>query len=81
MNDAAILGWFLIKYIEDFKLHSSVGVNGKYPQIHFIPDNERNETGEKIDYEVNSQTKPELFTEIRKDVNKRFNKQKRSMKR
>lgn len=80
MEDAAVLAWFLIKYIEDFKLHSSVGVNGGYPQIHFIPDNERNEDGQKVDYEINPQTKPELFTKIRKDVIHRFNKQKKSMK-
>lgn len=80
MEGAAALAYFIIKRIEDYQLHSSVGV-GKYnPQIWFIPDNERNEKGEKIDYLVDPETRPEQFQRIKKDALKRFSKQKRSLK-
>jgi hypothetical protein len=42
MNQAAELGFFIIKYIEKYKLDNTVGLGtdckNKYPQIHFIPD-------------------------------------------
>jgi len=47
MDKVAALGYFCIKYIEDYKLHSAVGVGEGEPQIHFIPDNERDDSGEK----------------------------------
>jgi 20S proteasome alpha/beta subunit len=80
MERVAGLGYFCIKYIEDYKLHSSVGIGDQEPQIHFIPDNERNTGEEKIDYEVNPETRPELFTRIKKDAIKRFNKNQKGMK-
>jgi hypothetical protein len=45
MNQAAELGYFIIKYIERFQLDNTVGLDDKnckykHPQIHFIPDNE-----------------------------------------
>jgi 20S proteasome alpha/beta subunit len=44
MNQAAELGHFIIKYIEKYQLDNTVGLGSecvnKYPQIHFIPDNE-----------------------------------------
>ena len=72
MSNVATLGWFIIKYIEDYQLHSSVGIGSNYPQIWFIPDNETNEKGEKIDYEVNPETRPKEFKEIKNNVNKNF---------
>jgi 20S proteasome alpha/beta subunit len=72
MSTLAELGWFIIKYIEDYQLDSSVGVGSNYPQIWFIPDNETNENGEKIDYEVNPETRPKEFKEIKNNVNKNF---------
>jgi hypothetical protein len=80
MEKAAGLGYFAIKYIEDFKLHSAVGIDKYYPQIWFVPDNESDEVGEKIDYEVNAQTKPGVFERIKKDAFQRFKRQERSMK-
>jgi 20S proteasome alpha/beta subunit len=77
MEEAAELGWLCIKYIEYYGLHSSVGVEKFAPQIHFIPDEERNESGEKTDYEVNSQTRPELFARIKRNTANKFNKHKR----
>jgi hypothetical protein len=74
MKEAAELGWLCIRYIEYYGLHSSVGVRKFPPQIHFIPDDERNESGEKIDYEVNSQTRPDLFARIKRNTSKKFNK-------
>lgn len=40
MEDVAELGYFIIKYIEEFGLDLSVGVgdNKSYPQIKFLPD-------------------------------------------
>jgi 20S proteasome alpha/beta subunit len=72
MSKVAELGWFIIKYIEDYQLHSSVGIGSEYPQIWFIPDNETNEKGEKIDYEVNPETRPKEFKEIKNNVNRNF---------
>jgi hypothetical protein len=72
MTKVAELGWFLIKYIEDYQLHSSVGIGSNYPQIWFIPDNETNENGEKIDYEISPETKPKELKEIKKNVSKNF---------
>jgi 20S proteasome alpha/beta subunit len=79
MEKAAELGYLCIKYIEDYKLHSSVGIGDGAPQIQFIPDNERDDSGEKADYEVSSETKPELFARIRKNVHKKFNRQKKGL--
>jgi hypothetical protein len=72
MSSIAALGWFIIQYIEDYQLHSSIGIGGNYPQIWFIPDNETNTKGEKVDYEVNPETRPKEFKEIKNDVNKNF---------
>ena len=55
-------------------------VNKGYPQIHFIPDNEKNESGEKIDYPVDPVTRPEQFERIKHNVNKRFKKHARQLK-
>ena len=41
IEQVAELGYFAIKYIEDFKLTQTVGVADKHPQIHYIPDNKR----------------------------------------
>ncbi|MGA9150734.1 MAG: hypothetical protein WBZ36_09155 [Candidatus Nitrosopolaris sp.] len=38
MEQVAELGYFAIKYIEDFGLTQTVGVADKHPQIHYIPD-------------------------------------------
>ena len=80
MERVAGLGYFCIKYIEDYKLHSSVGIGDHEAQIHFIPDSERDSSREKIDYDVNLETRPELFTRIKKDAIKRFNKNQKGMK-
>jgi 20S proteasome alpha/beta subunit len=66
MSSFAALGWFIIQYIEEYQLHSSVGVDKEYPQIWFIPDNEN------IDYEINPETRPKEFKEIKNNVNKNF---------
>jgi hypothetical protein len=47
MEQVAELGYFIIKYIDNFGLNFTVGGE---PVIWFIPDNERDEKGEKIDY-------------------------------
>jgi 20S proteasome alpha/beta subunit len=74
MEEAAELGWLCIKYIEHFRLHSSVGVGKFAPQIWFIPNDERNEKGEKKDYQLNAKTKPEVFAKIKRNTTTTFNK-------
>jgi 20S proteasome alpha/beta subunit len=80
MEEAVELGYLCIKYIEDFKLHSSVGIDKYNPQLWLIPDDERDEHGEKIDYEIKPETRPKQFERIKKNAFKKFNKLKRSMK-
>jgi 20S proteasome alpha/beta subunit len=63
MKEASSLGYFIIKHIEDNKLHSAVGIEKHPPHIWFIPDDERKD-GKKVDYEVRPDNKPELFQEI-----------------
>lgn len=46
MEQVAELGYFIIKYLEDSKLDTSVGVGDKRPQIWFIPNNVPNEAPE-----------------------------------
>jgi len=74
MLDAAELGFFIIKYIEKFKLNMTVGVNDGYPQIWFVPDAERNDAGEKIDYEITpdkNETR-DRFNTIQNNVTRRL---------
>ena len=80
MEKAAEIGWFIIKYIEDHELHSSVGVgkNG-YPQIWFIPNDERDKSGQKRDYQVLS-TERNLFTRIKKNVQRMCDEDKKHLK-
>jgi 20S proteasome alpha/beta subunit len=55
MEQVAELGYFIIKYIDNFEL------NFGEPVIWFIPDNERDEKGEKIDY-VLKERHPEQYS-------------------
>lgn len=66
MEQVAELGYFIIKYIEGFQLNLTVGVNEGYPQIWFVPDRELDDHGEKKDYPVNPETRPEQFKKIKK---------------
>lgn len=76
MNEVAVLGYFIIKHIEDNKLHSAVGIEKNPPHIWFIPDDERKD-GKKVDYEVRPDNKPKLFIEIKKDALKMFRRHER----
>lgn len=38
MNQAAQIGYFIVKYIEEFELDTSVGVGNNKPQLWFIPN-------------------------------------------
>jgi hypothetical protein len=74
MLEAAELGFFIIKYIENFKLNMTIGVNDGYPQMWFVPDDERNDSGEKIDYEITpdkNETR-EKFNTIQNNVTRRL---------
>jgi 20S proteasome alpha/beta subunit len=49
MKEVAEIGYFIIKYIEKFKLDESVGIGEFHPLIWYIPDYyEENESGEVI---------------------------------
>lgn len=76
MKDVATLGYFIIKHIEENKLHSAIGVEKYPPHIWFIPDNEVRD-GKKLDYEVRPDSTPELFEEIKKNSLKMFRKHQR----
>ncbi len=76
MKKLASLAYFIIKHIEDNKLHSAVGIEKYPPHIWFIPDNEIID-GKKVDYEVRPDNKPDLFEEIKKDAFKIFRKHER----
>ena len=66
MNQAAEMGFFIIKYIEKYQLDSTVGLGtnfkNKYPQIHFIPD-------DRHDYPA----KEKLLKQMEESVNDRLN--------
>jgi 20S proteasome alpha/beta subunit len=38
MLEVAELGYFIIKYIQEFELDNTVGIGGDYPQVWLIPD-------------------------------------------
>ena len=64
MEDVAELGYFIIKYIEEFGLEFTVGVgdNKPYPQIKFLPDGarDREPTEEEMQkFEKNAKNKLE----------------------
>jgi 20S proteasome alpha/beta subunit len=79
MERAAEIGYFIIKYVEEFRLHSSVGIAKNPPQIWFIPDNEIDNHGEKTDYEVSPDNRPEQFEKIKRNVLKSFKKYERQI--
>ena len=76
MKEVGSLGYFVIKHIEDNKLHSSVGIEKYPPHIWFIPDDEKRD-GKKVDYEVRPDNMPDLFAEIKKDAFMLFRKHQR----
>jgi hypothetical protein len=74
MERAAELGYFAIRYIEDFQLNMTVGVNDGIPQIWFIPDEERYDNNVKKDYQITADN-PETFdrlVRIQVNVNRRL---------
>jgi 20S proteasome alpha/beta subunit len=77
MEQVAELGYFIIKYIEDFKLNFTVGGE---PMIWFIPDDEKGESGEKIDY-VLKERRPEQYSQIRDNAIERFRTHENNIKR
>lgn len=74
MEQAAELGYFAIKYIEDFQLNMTVGVNDGIPQMWLMPDEERFDNNVKKDYQItadNPETRDRL-TRIQGIVNRRL---------
>jgi 20S proteasome alpha/beta subunit len=74
MEQVAEIGYFIVKYIEDFKLNFTVGGE---PMIWFVPDNEI-ENGEKIDY-ILKEKRPEQYARIRDNAIERFRKHEREI--
>jgi 20S proteasome alpha/beta subunit len=58
MEQFAKLGYFIIKYVEDFRLNQAVGIGYDHPQIWFIPDgySERSR-----DYQLTGATQFDMF--------------------
>lgn len=74
MEQAAELGYFAIKYVEDFQLNMTVGVKDGIPQMWFMPEEERDDNNMKKDYLItadNPQTRDRL-TRIQTNVNRRL---------
>jgi 20S proteasome alpha/beta subunit len=67
MEDAAELGYFVIRYIEEFKLDLGVGLDSKppydKPQIWFVPDSAKGK-----------EMTPELFEKFESSTKERLNK-------
>jgi 20S proteasome alpha/beta subunit len=74
MEQVAELAYFIIKYIDDFKLNYTVGGE---PTIWFIPNDEY-ENGEKIDYPV-KEKKPDLYSQIKDNAMDRFYKHEKEL--
>jgi 20S proteasome alpha/beta subunit len=70
MEQIAQVGYFVIKYIENFRLNYTVGGE---PMIWFIPDDEKGEDGEKMDYPL-EETRPDQFKSIKNKAMERFHK-------
>jgi hypothetical protein len=67
MTDVAELGYFIIKYIQNFNLDGAVGVDERHPvHIRFIPDNRQNG---KPDYQADDQ----MLNEFDERTNVRLN--------
>jgi 20S proteasome alpha/beta subunit len=82
MEQAAELGYFVIKYVEDFQLNMTVGVNDGIPQIWFMPDDERYANNVKKDYLITA-TNPEthdMLTRIQERVSRKLSKHRRHLK-
>ena len=62
MLQVSKMGYYIIRYIETLKLDDSVGLNGKYPSIWYIPD-------AKLPYKVTDYKLYELKEIIEKRVN------------
>jgi hypothetical protein len=74
MERVAELGYFIIKYIDDFRLNYTVGGE---PTIWFIPIDEY-ENGEKIDYQV-IEKRPEQYARIKNNAIERFHKHEKEL--
>jgi len=77
---AAEIGWFIIKYIEDHKIHSSVGVGKDIPQIWFIPNNEGDENGQKRDYQITPTKEPLIYKRMKRRITKMYNENEKHLK-
>lgn len=68
MEQVAELGYFIIKYIENFELTLTVGVSHEgHHQMWFIPDDERD------DYEITPERLPKQYQRIRDNALRRSN--------
>jgi 20S proteasome alpha/beta subunit len=79
MEQAAELGYFTIKYIEDFELETNVGVNDDIPQMWFVPDRDRNLNN---DYQITNRTETQLILDrIQNNANRRLKMHRNHLKR
>jgi 20S proteasome alpha/beta subunit len=64
---AAETGYFIVKYIESYGLNNTVGLEkegkNRYPQIHFLPDNQS-------DYPADEGKLEQLLVNVKKRLNK-----------
>jgi 20S proteasome alpha/beta subunit len=70
MQQVAELGYFIIKYIENYRLNFTVGGT---PTIWFIPDEEKDDSENKVDYKI-AEKRPDLFKNIEKNAKEQLRK-------
>jgi hypothetical protein len=77
MKQVAELGYFVIKYIEDFQLDLSVGIGHKRPQIWYLPDyykeNEKHEITSAGDIQASEDEMIEFETNASQTLKKHEN--------
>ena len=74
MKQVAELGYFIIRYIEQFRLDLHVGLNRNHPQIWYIPDRYRENKQHKVIANDDRQPKPIELDRMRTRVDKRLRK-------
>jgi 20S proteasome alpha/beta subunit len=73
MEQVAELGYFIIRYVESFRLDLSVGINNENPQVWYIPNRYRENTQHEIINDDIMASNEQLY-EMRIRVDKRLRK-------
>lgn len=69
MIQVSTMGYFIIRYIEHFRLQNDVGLNGGYPSIWFIPNNGMPYQAEKSFLEETKSKVEDRITSFETNIN------------